>query len=350
MQRHGSETARRAAAVLCSVVALIILATFLGPAPALALVPLPDYNEPNESYGDATRLKNGQMAYGALVDETDMDYFYMDIPGPDARHVDVTFHSHIIGRNAELAFLGPGMREPQSVRWVKDFDDDGSYVADGVIGPGRLFIVVSLVGGAAPSTVQYDLTVHFEGPSGFTDVPATHPYYAPITYLANEGVVSGFVNGSFGPEELVKRQQFAKMIVGAVHGYVQEYMSCPFDDLGPDDPYDRYPHEYVAVAAASGITVGTSATHYSPTKNITLAQVVTMVMRAGEQEDKYAIAPSTYAAPFADFGAPHYYWARMGAYNHIFDDYQGPYNWWEPATRAQCAFFLWKMMEAPAAG
>ncbi len=57
------------------------------------------------------------------------------------------------------------------------------------------------------------------GGASFSDVRADHPYYAAITDLASRGIISGYGGdreGLFGPSDLVRRQQFAKMIVGSL--------------------------------------------------------------------------------------------------------------------------------------
>jgi len=188
---------------------------------------------------------------------------------------------------------------------------------------------------------------------GFTDVPPESPFYAPITYLADEGVVSGYPGGKFRPELPVTRQQFAKMIVRAVGYPVSSNDECPFVDvyetypghyLDPNDPL--YPDHYVAVAAAHNITQGVKPQLFYPWDSIKLAQVVTMVVRTGLDLGVWDAPPHSYEPPFPNFGAPHYEWARMGAAHGLFDGYPGPWGWWEPASRGQCAFFIWKLMLA----
>ncbi len=111
-----------------------------------------------------------------------------------------------------------------------------------------------------------------------------HPYEASILALADRGIIGGYTNGNFGPDDPVIRQQFAKMIVLTLALPVVEEdfpdPAVPFIDLDTDDPAKLYPHEYVAVCALNEITNGTDATHFSPTKNITRQQVITMVVRA----------------------------------------------------------------------
>jgi hypothetical protein len=119
----------------------------------------------------------------------------------------------------------------------------------------------------------------------FPDVPATHPYHAAILDLAGRGVIQGYSNGDFGPDDPVKRQQFAKMIV-LTSGYpVTENDLCPFSDVEESTPPDLYPDHYVAVAATHGITVGTGPGLFSPGAFINRYQMISMVVRAAANLD-----------------------------------------------------------------
>ncbi|HEY5528710.1 MAG TPA: S-layer homology domain-containing protein, partial [Thermoleophilia bacterium] len=177
-------------------------------------------------------------------------------------------------------------------------------------------------------------------------------FYAPITALADKGVVSGYDNGNFGPNDLVTRQQFAKMIIRAVGYPVSTADQCGFGDVYQSysghyvDPHDPlYPDHYVAVAAMHHVTDGETQSTFGPTHNIKLAQVTTMVVRAGDDQGVYTPSiPHAYTPPFDDFGPPHYVYARFGAFFGLFQGYPGPWNWFSAATRGQCAFFIWRLM------
>ena len=137
------------------------------------------------------------------------------------------------------------------------------------------------------------------GPSSFPDVYTTNPYYAAITALASQDIVSGFANGYFGPGDPVSRQQFAKMVVLAGEYPVSEANVCPFTDVVVSGPGTLYPDNYVAVCAAKGITVGKTATHFDPYANITRYQAVSMLVRAALDLKPALLAapPSTGTAP-----------------------------------------------------
>ena len=141
---------------------------------------------------------------------------------------------------------------------------------------------VSLAG--APVTWSFT-TAAGGGPGGitFTDVPPGHPYYDAINDLASRGIIGGYGGGRFGPGDPIRRQQFAKMIVGTLGLPVQETdfpnPDVPFTDLGADDLTDLYPHEYVAVCARNAITLGKTPTTFDPYSYITRYQVISMVVR-----------------------------------------------------------------------
>jgi serine protease Do len=184
-------------------------------------------------------------------------------------------------------------------------------------------------------------------------VPAGSDYYGAITYLAEEGVVSGYANGNFGPNDRVTRQQFAKMIVRAVGYAVFTSDVCPYTDVPTsspghyvDDADPLYPDHYVAVAAGRHITVGLGGSTFGPYQNIKMAQATTMVVRTAEDLGLWDSPPHSYSPPFEDFGEPHYSYARTGAAHDLFNAYPGSWDWFSPATRGQCAFFICKLIIA----
>jgi hypothetical protein len=337
---------------LALAVGIVVMALLIGSGAAKGLVPLPDYNEPNDDFSTATALENGKTAWGAITPQDDKDYFYLDLSG--SSDVSVDFNTGGPHRDCQLAFLPSGSDAVADLNWAKTYGENASFHTGGALGPGRLFAVVS-VGSSDASTLAYMLTITATvvAAPAFPDVPSGSAYYTAVTYLAQKGVVSGYSSGNFGPGDSVTRQQFAKMIVRAVGYPVSTSDVCPFVDvqtsqpgscLDPNDPF--YPDHYIAVAAAHGITVGETATTFGPYHQVTMAQVTTMVVRTAENEGVWDSPPSGYVPPFADFGPPHYFFARTGAAHGLFVGYPGSWTWFSSATRGQCAFFVWKLMLA----
>ncbi len=187
-------------------------------------------------------------------------------------------------------------------------------------------------------------------PSGqqFSDVPASSPYYAPIAALTTRGVVSGFPDQTFRPNNGVTRQQFAKMIVKTLGFAVTGREANPFFDvssgLDPSDPL--YPDKYVAVCVVRGITRGTTSSTFAPVDNITRQQVITMVVRGANLSDP----PADYTPPFVPsqfYPSEHYFNARKAAYVHLFDGLVGigpSYAFASPTTRGEACVLLYNLL------
>jgi hypothetical protein len=73
------------------------------------------------------------------------------------------------------------------------------------------------------------------------------------------------------------------------------------------EPGSLFPNHIVAVAAAHNITVGTSPGLFSPDAQVSLAQVVTMVVRAAKNVAPTALAtpPVGYQGTLGNFDATH---------------------------------------------
>lgn len=190
---------------------------------------------------------------------------------------------------------------------------------------------------APPSTT----TTTLPAPT-FTDVPPSHPYSLQINDMAARHVVDGYGNGRFGPEDWVKRQQFAKMIVLGMGYPVSEADVCFFNDV--DKPSNNlYPDNYIAVAAARGITVGLVPGQFVPWNDISRAQLITMVARAAGLGDP----PAGYTPPFPNFSDTHYPWARIAAYAGLLsglEDMGADYDFWAPATRGEVCAVLYNLL------
>jgi len=180
----------------------------------------------------------------------------------------------------------------------------------------------------------------------FADVSeATTPYSYAIGYLASLDIVSGSDGVLFHPDDSLKRQQFAKIIVRACGYAVSGSEVCPFRDVAKQmgtDPY--YPYCYVAVAYAQGVTKGTDDTHFSPLRTLTRAQMITMVARAAG----LAEPPEAYEPPFARFAGVHYGPARAAAYAGLLDGLVGigpGYDLGAPATRGEVCAVIYELLQ-----
>jgi hypothetical protein len=106
-----------------------------------------------------------------------------------------------------------------------------------------------------------------------------------IITLMREGIVQGYADGTFRPNQSVRRAQLAKMLVGALGLSVEDgLLPCPFRDVPAGPPSDPlYPDDFVAVAAANGIVNGYQDRTFKPFQPVTRVQMVSMLVRALER-------------------------------------------------------------------
>jgi hypothetical protein len=180
----------------------------------------------------------------------------------------------------------------------------------------------------------------------FADVAPNHPYYNAIEALAQLEILSGYrlADGSsrFRPDNPLLRAQAAKLLCGVFGLKVEESMEATFVDLGPDNPDDLYPHDYVAAAAEAGIVEGIDLTTFAPWKGVTRAQLVTMVVRAAQSLEAGAleVSPADFTGSLGEFDKDHAENLRIAEYNDLLEGVVGFGPGWSPwaaCTRGEVA-------------
>ena len=119
-----------------------------------------------------------------------------------------------------------------------------------------------------------------EAAGSFSDV-GSGAYYADAVEWANtRGIVTGYGDGSFGPDNTITRQQLAVMLYryARAMGYDTSATTslAGYADAGQ---VSGYAAEAMAWANAEGLVNGTSASTLSPNASATRAQVATILMR-----------------------------------------------------------------------
>ena len=170
--------------------------------------------------------------------------------------------------------------------------------------------------------------------SPFADVSTDAYYYEAVKWAAEQGITGGVGGGLFAPDQSCTRAQIVTFLWRAAGSPEPKSMSS-FSDV----PEDSYYAKAVAWAVENGITVGTSATTFSPDATCTRAQGVTFLFRAAK-------ASADGAPAFRDVAADAYYaaavkWATDNSVtNGIGGGLFGSDN---DCARAQIVTFLWRL-------
>ncbi|MBB3111504.1 autotransporter-associated beta strand protein [Paenibacillus phyllosphaerae] len=115
-----------------------------------------------------------------------------------------------------------------------------------------------------------------------------------ITYLAAHDLASGSGDGSFSPDAVITRAEFAKMLVGLANADVSGYASASFTDV----PAGSWYAPYVAWAADNNIVQGIANNQFQPHARITREEMSVMIQRFADLAGYGLTAGST--ASFAD--------------------------------------------------
>lgn len=187
----------------------------------------------------------------------------------------------------------------------------------------------------------------------FTDVSPEHPYRVAIEELADRKIVSGYLQSSgtarFYPDRPVLRAQFAKLVCRSFALPVDETVVTTFVDMGPDNPADLYPHDYVGAAAASGIIRGRNDLLFDPWTDIRRAQVVTMLVRAAEVVFPCVLVAASpeFACTLPPFEPAHDENLRIAEFNGLLAGlvgYAAGWDPWAPCTRGEASLLLFNWL------
>jgi len=121
---------------------------------------------------------------------------------------------------------------------------------------------------------------------GFRDVSPDSKYEKPVNLLVRKGILKGYPNHTFRPDNPVTRAEFAKIIVKALG------LKADMDDRINkfyDLPADHWANPYVKGAVRNGLLKGTGETSFSPDQSITGAQLAAVLVRASNIEPYEAI-------------------------------------------------------------
>lgn len=110
----------------------------------------------------------------------------------------------------------------------------------------------------------------------FGDVPATNTFFSEITTLRCKGIVDGYSDGTFRPDNIVGRGAAMKFIVESMKQPIDQDYSQVFSDLSADHTF----FGYVMYAQSKGIVSGYSDGTFRPDEALTRGAIAKMVANA----------------------------------------------------------------------
>lgn len=109
---------------------------------------------------------------------------------------------------------------------------------------------------------------------GFRDVSPQNEYAGAIAALKQAGIIDGYEDGTFRPNESIKRNHMAKIITRAIGLQGSGSVELSFTDLHSDYK------EAISALFEYGITKGTTATKFGGENFVTRGQLASFIIRA----------------------------------------------------------------------
>ena len=128
-------------------------------------------------------------------------------------------------------------------------------------------------GGGVPIAVP-EKTDPIKAVSDFTDIGGVDWAKDAIMALAKEGVVSGYEDNTFKPQQSIKREECVKMVISAARIDLDK-PTCKFGDVEQDKWYAQY----VNAAYGEGVISGISEAEFGIGKEITREDMAVIIAR-----------------------------------------------------------------------
>lgn len=123
-----------------------------------------------------------------------------------------------------------------------------------------------------------------DDPMNFTDVPGGLWYSDAVRWAASQGVVAGYEDGTFRPDDPITREQLAVMLYRVAQGKGLGFTGAwafPLDYVDADQVSD-YAYEAMCWVTMHGVISGMDGSLLSPQGQATRAQAAVMLMQFTE--------------------------------------------------------------------
>lgn len=163
------------------------------------------------------------------------------------------------------------------------------------------------------------------------DVVGT-PYFSAVKYLIDKKVLTGYSDGTFKPRNNITRAEVAVAVTKMINRTSELDANAQKNIFSDLTGYD-WAKGYINTMVDAGVIKGITATSFEPGKNISYAELITMLIRtksgAASELETYGTWPNNYIQ-----------YAQM--YNLLGDITIT--DWYAPATRGDTARLMYRIM------
>jgi len=119
--------------------------------------------------------------------------------------------------------------------------------------------------------------------ASFSDVASTHANYDAIEYVQDEGIVEGYPDGTYKPDQTINRAEFTKIIMEAItYDEITDYFDC-YPDVSDNDWFRKY----VCLADKKGVVDGYPDGLFRPANSINFVEAAKIIVEGFEYQYSY---------------------------------------------------------------
>jgi hypothetical protein len=126
--------------------------------------------------------------------------------------------------------------------------------------------------------LTFKIELKIDAKSSFKDVNVSDWFSAYVAAAESKGIISGYKDGSFKPNDPVNRAEALKILLIASGKDIGEIKTGPFVDILPTAWFAKY----VNYAFNKGIVAGKTSTTFSPGDNITRGEIAKISVLASK--------------------------------------------------------------------
>jgi hypothetical protein len=173
----------------------------------------------------------------------------------------------------------------------------------------------------------------------FSDVDSTNEHYQAIRRLKEKGIIQGYPDGSFRPDNVVSRVEALKFIFEGIEEENLEDGDLTFSDTENGQWYGKY----LNTAYNLGIVEGYPDGSFRPTNTVNRVEFLKMLLEAMDEDLQDGILEDVYEdVPANEWFAPYVLFAKE---NELIDVTDNQFRPSEGMTRGEVAELIYRLLE-----
>lgn len=171
----------------------------------------------------------------------------------------------------------------------------------------------------------------------FSDLGTNHPDYQYINYFYEQGVFSGYPDGTFQPERVLNRAEQLKiyLLLDGMNPDANLYKNC-FSDVG-----EEWFARYVCYAKAQGIVQGYADGQFKPAQQVNKVEALKMLAETQDWNLITATVPSFSDAPLTEWYSTYVETAKK---SNFIDDTPSLFGPGDGISRANTAELMFRSL------